>query len=122
MFSGASGRTRRRERSTSGSGWLNFSGVSTLTEIEAAADALPPAEKQDLILFLAARLRDTGATLPPPRQFSREQVAAMARAWKVVYEKVPTPHASYTVDHTATVFLMTPAGRLKSVAKECSAR
>jgi protein SCO1 len=45
---------------------------------------------------------------------SREQVAAMARAWKVVYEKVPTPHASYTVDHTATVFLMTPAGRLKS--------
>jgi hypothetical protein len=49
--------------------------MSTLTEIEAAADQLPPEEKQELILFLAARSRATGAELPPPRAFSKEQIA-----------------------------------------------
>ena len=50
--------------------------MSTLAEIEAAADALPPEEKQELILFLATRLRGSGVKLPPPRKFSREQIAA----------------------------------------------
>ena len=50
--------------------------MSTLAEIEAAADALPPEEKQELILFLATRLRGAGVKLPPPRKFSREQIAA----------------------------------------------
>jgi hypothetical protein len=51
--------------------------VSTLAEIEAAADALPEQEKEELFLFLAARLRSAGpAELPPPRKFSREQMAA----------------------------------------------
>jgi len=49
--------------------------MSTLTEIEAAADKLAPEEKQELILFLAAQLRATGADLPPPRKFSKEQIA-----------------------------------------------
>ena len=49
--------------------------MSTLAEIEAAADALPPEEKQELILFLATRLRGSGAKLPPPRKFSKEQIA-----------------------------------------------
>ena len=31
--------------------------MSTLAEIEQAADTLPPEQKQELILFLAARLR-----------------------------------------------------------------
>jgi hypothetical protein len=48
--------------------------MNTLTEIEAAADQLRPEEKQELILFLAARLRVTGAELPPPRSFSKEQI------------------------------------------------
>jgi hypothetical protein len=52
------------------------SGMSTLTEIEAAADALPPADKQELLLFLAARLREQGGPLPAPRKFSREQLSA----------------------------------------------
>jgi len=34
---------------------------------------LPPAEKQELLLFLVARLRATGDT-PSPRKFSREQM------------------------------------------------
>ncbi len=50
--------------------------MSTLPEIEAAADALPPEQKQELLLFLAARLRAQGAGLPEPRKFSREQIAA----------------------------------------------
>ena len=48
--------------------------MSTLAEIEEAADALTPEEKQRLIVFLAARLRAESAQLPPPRTFSREQV------------------------------------------------
>jgi hypothetical protein len=50
-------------------------GVSTLAEIEAAADALTPEQKQELLLFLAARLRAQGIKPPEPRKFSREQLA-----------------------------------------------
>jgi hypothetical protein len=49
--------------------------MSTLPEIEAAADALPPAEKQELLLFLASRLRAHGGKLPP-RKFSTERLNA----------------------------------------------
>lgn len=52
------------------------SGMSTLGEIEAAAEKLPPAEKQELLLFLAARLRALAGGLPPPRKFSADQVQA----------------------------------------------
>jgi len=51
-----------------------FCAMSTLAEIEAAADALPAEQKQELILFLAARLRAGTGELPPPREFSREQI------------------------------------------------
>jgi hypothetical protein len=49
--------------------------MSKLEEIEAAAEMLPPEEKQELMLFLAARLRTEGARMPEPRKFSREQMA-----------------------------------------------
>lgn len=49
--------------------------MTTLAEIESAADSLPPEQKQELFLFLAARLRGAGQ-LPPPREFSPEQIAA----------------------------------------------
>lgn len=49
--------------------------MSTLSEIEAAADALTPEQKQELLLFLSARLRAQSARLPEPRKFSREQIA-----------------------------------------------
>jgi hypothetical protein len=49
--------------------------MSTLMEIEAAADCLPPAQMQELFLHLAGRLRGAGQ-LPPPRDFSREQIEA----------------------------------------------
>lgn len=48
----------------------------TLAEIQAATEKLPPAEKQELLLFLAARLRAEGAQLPSPRKFTREEMEA----------------------------------------------
>ena len=48
--------------------------MRTLAEIKAAADALPVEQKQELILFLAARLRAGACELTPPREFTREQI------------------------------------------------
>ncbi len=50
--------------------------MSTLAEIEEAADALPPEEKQELMFFLATRLRAQGAQLPEPRKFTRDRIQA----------------------------------------------
>jgi len=47
----------------------------TLADIEAAAVSLSPAEKQELMLFLASRLRAEGAALPEPRVFSADEMA-----------------------------------------------
>jgi hypothetical protein len=51
--------------------------MSTLSEIEAAVEALPVVDKQQLLLFLAARLREQAGDLPPPRTLSSEQL----RTW-----------------------------------------
>ncbi len=50
--------------------------VSTLDEIEAAADKLLPEEKQELLLFLATRLRAERGAMPGPRKFTREEMEA----------------------------------------------
>jgi hypothetical protein len=49
--------------------------MTTLDEIETAADALSAGQKQELLLFLAGRLRAAAPPLPEPRDFSAEQVA-----------------------------------------------
>ena len=49
--------------------------METLADIEAAADSLSPAEKQELMLFLASRLRAEGAVLPEPRVFLADEMA-----------------------------------------------
>ena len=49
--------------------------MSTLAEIEQAAATLPPQRKQELILFLTARLRADGALMPVPRKFTKEEIA-----------------------------------------------
>jgi len=48
--------------------------MSPLAEIEKAAEKLSPEQKQELMLFLGAKLRAERAGLPESRQFSREQV------------------------------------------------
>jgi hypothetical protein len=50
--------------------------MTTLAEIETAADALSAGQKEELLLFLAVRLRSQRAGLPEPRKFSSEQVSA----------------------------------------------
>lgn len=50
--------------------------MRTLAEIEKAAEALAPDEKERLILFLAARLRREGVRSPSPRTLTREEVDA----------------------------------------------
>ena len=49
-------------------------GMSTLAEIEQAADALPPEQQQELLLYLATRLHGKAGALPPPRDIPREQI------------------------------------------------
>ena len=50
--------------------------MSTLAEIETAADSLPSEQKEELLRFLAMRLRKE-RTLPQPRIYSDEELAAM---------------------------------------------
>jgi hypothetical protein len=54
---------------------LYFLPMSTLAEIEVAVDGLLPEEKQELLLFLATRLRAERGTLPEPRKFTKEEMA-----------------------------------------------
>jgi hypothetical protein len=48
--------------------------MSTLAEIESAAKRLPPAQKQELLVFLADELRSAGQPLPELRRFSSAEV------------------------------------------------
>jgi hypothetical protein len=50
--------------------------MSTLAEIETAADSLPSVEKEELFRFLAMHLRKDRA-MPTPRIYSDAELAAM---------------------------------------------
>ena len=54
----------------------NFSAVNTLAEIKAATDSLPNEQKEELLRFLAVRLR-RARVLPAMRIYSDEELAAM---------------------------------------------
>jgi len=41
-------------------------------------------------------------------------IAAVAKAYRVYFEKVPLEQGGYTMDHTAIVYLMDKAGRFVS--------
>jgi hypothetical protein len=53
---------------------LTFVAMSTLAEIEAATEGLTPEQREELFLFLAARLRSASDSLPTPREFTSEQI------------------------------------------------
>ena len=61
----------------------------TLAEIQAAADRLHTAEKQDLLLFLMARLRAQGGQLPAPRKFTPEQMKAWIAEDEAAMRRTP---------------------------------
>jgi len=44
---------------------------------------------------------------------SLEQTEAVAREFKVFYQKVPTKNGSYTMDHTAGAFVFDPDGQVR---------
>lgn len=48
--------------------------MSSLAEIERAADVLQTEEKQELVMFLLMRLRGEGGVLPPVRDIPKEQI------------------------------------------------
>ncbi|MBU3666842.1 MAG: hypothetical protein FGM15_13345 [Chthoniobacterales bacterium] len=48
--------------------------MSTLAEIEQAAEVLPVEQKQRLVAFLLAGLRKEGAPLPPPRDIPKATI------------------------------------------------
>jgi len=71
--------------------------MSTLAEIESAAEALPPEQKQELFLFLATRLRTETGEMPPPRRHmtQAEVLAAIEESpirfnsnWEALKEEV----------------------------------
>lgn len=48
--------------------------MTTLLEIENAAESLPEPQQRELLLFLMERLRAKGPALPQPRIFTKEQI------------------------------------------------
>jgi len=48
--------------------------MSSLAEIERAADVLQTEEKKELVMFLLTRLRGEGGALPPVRDIPKEQI------------------------------------------------
>ena len=62
--------------------------MTTLADIETAADALTGEEKQELLLFLAASLRRARAQSPEPRQFSAETIQAWIAEDEADFERL----------------------------------
>lgn len=60
--------------------------MNTLAEIEAAADALPNEQKEQLLAFLAARLGRTLESIASQHQASPRRVALHAGAWEVAQD------------------------------------
>ncbi len=48
--------------------------MTTLAEIQAAIDALPASQTQDLLVYVAARLKVMGAALPETHMLSPERM------------------------------------------------
>jgi hypothetical protein len=50
--------------------------MRTLAEIKVEVEKLPAEEKQELLIFLTARLRTERTALRQPRKFSKEEMEA----------------------------------------------
>jgi len=62
-----------------------------------------PAVLKDYLASFNPRLTGVGG--------DAEQLAAVARAYRVYYKKVPTKDGDYTMDHTAIVYLLDKSGQ-----------
>ncbi len=95
---------------------------TTLTDMAAWIEALgPDADRVNWLFVSVDSGRDTPRTMADylaafdPRVVgltgTEAQVAAAARSFQVFYRRVPTEGGGYTMDHSASVFLLDAAGR-----------
>ena len=61
--------------------------MSSLLEIEEAADVLPVDQKKELVAFLLTRLRGVGDELPPVRDIPKETIEAWVADDEEGYKK-----------------------------------
>jgi hypothetical protein len=61
--------------------------VSSLWEIERAADVLPADQKKELVAFLLTRLRGAEGDLPPVREIPKETIDAWVADDEKGYQK-----------------------------------
>jgi protein SCO1/2 len=97
---------------------------TTLAELAAVARELgPDAQRMQVLVVTVDPERDTPEVL---RQYvpsfnpaflglygTAEETSAAAKEFKVYFQKQPQPGGSYTVDHSAGVFILDKAGRLR---------
>jgi protein SCO1/2 len=99
---------------------------TTLSEIARAEDEIGAPAKELTTLFVTVDPeRDTPAVLKEYiSNFSGntvalsgtpEQVAQVAKDYRVFYKKVPTSDGGYTMDHTAVLYLMNRDGKFEDV-------
>jgi protein SCO1/2 len=97
---------------------------TTLAELAAVARELgPDAQRMQVLVVTVDPERDTPEVL---RRYvpsfnpaflglygTAEETSATAKEFKVYFQKQPQPGGSYTVDHSAGVFILDKAGRLR---------
>jgi protein SCO1/2 len=97
---------------------------TTLAELSGLVEELgPDGEKLDVYFVSVDPARDDAATLKDYLSSfgtrirgltgTEDDVAVIAKAYKVFYRKVPTESGDYTMDHTAGVFLFDADGRFQ---------
>ncbi|HWJ75380.1 MAG TPA: SCO family protein [Kaistia sp.] len=98
---------------------------TTLSDLTLDLEQLGPLADKLKVLFVSVDPeRDTPETLKDylsafdPRitglSGTPAEIASLAKAYRVFYEKVPTEGGDYTMNHTATVYLMDGKGALAS--------
>ena len=98
---------------------------TTMAEMSAALTELGDEGKDLRVFFVtvdperdtAEFLKDYLSSFDPRIEAlvpTAEELAAMARSFRAYYAKSPTSDGGYTMDHTATVFLMNRQGKLAS--------
>lgn len=96
---------------------------TTLYEMSTALAKLGDGAKDFRVFFVSVdperdtveNMRDYMASFDPRMEAlvpTMEQLTQIARDFRVYYAKIPTSDGSYTMDHTATVYLMDGEGQL----------
>jgi protein SCO1/2 len=99
---------------------------TTLSDISRTFDQLGSPAKDIAVLFITidperdtpAVMKDYVSNFTAPiigLTGTPDQIAAVAREYRVYYKKVPTSDGSYTMDHTAVVYLMDRKGQFQDV-------